>query len=113
MSSISRLIAAIVREQVGRDGAEAESWRLAALAAREEYSEISDALRQETRLSLALTEQRDAAIAERDALRARFEALRPDPSMLARSAVVADSRDTSCAPNSCIDVIREEPTDAD
>lgn len=40
-----------------------------------EAARVSDALRQETRLSLALTEQRDAAIAERDALRARFKAL--------------------------------------
>jgi hypothetical protein len=62
MSAISKLLAAIVREQVGREGAEAESWRLAALAAREEYSALSDALRQETRLSLALTEQRDEAL---------------------------------------------------
>ena len=66
-----------------------------------------------TELVARLMAERDEARAERDALRARFEALRPDPSMLARSAVVADSRDTSCAPNSCIDVIREEPTDAD
>lgn len=35
-----------------------------------EAARVSDALRQETRLSLALTEQRDAAIAERDEARA-------------------------------------------
>jgi hypothetical protein len=69
MSAILRLLAAIVREQVGREGAEAESWRLAALAAREEYSSLSDALRQETRLSLALTEQRDEALAQLAAVR--------------------------------------------
>ena len=50
-----------------------------------------------TELVARLMRERDEARAERDALRARFEALRPDPSMLARSAVVADSRDTSCA----------------
>lgn len=82
-SSISRLIAAIVREQVGRDGAKAESWRLAALAAREEYSEISDALRQETRLSLALTEQRDEAQAEVERLRDVLIDLRSDMRELA------------------------------
>ena len=82
-SSISRLIAAIVREQVGRDGAEAESWRLAALAARDEYSEISDALRQETRLSLALTEQRDEAQAEVERLRDVLIDLRSDMRELA------------------------------
>ena len=66
-----------------------------------------------TELIARLMRERDEARAEVERLRARLEALRPDPSMLARPAVVADSRDTSCALNSCIGCIQEEPTDAD
>ena len=116
MSSISRLIAAIVREQVGRDGAEAESWRLAALAAREEYSEISDALRQETRLSLALTEQRDEARAERDALRAQFVELHDKVVLEASLDRKGRAYTSACVREWCaarIEATLKEPTDAD
>lgn len=45
MSDVIKLCAAVVRQQVGRDDAEAEGWRVLALAAREE----TDKLRAERR----------------------------------------------------------------
>ena len=46
MSAVIKLCAAVVRQQVGRDDAEAESWRLFALAAREEYDQLRAERRQ-------------------------------------------------------------------
>jgi hypothetical protein len=40
MSAVIKLCAAVVRQQVGRDDAEAEAWRLSALGAREEYDQL-------------------------------------------------------------------------
>ena len=40
MSAVIKLCAAVVRQQAGRDDAEAEAWRLSALGAREEYDQL-------------------------------------------------------------------------
>ena len=46
MSAVIKLCAAVVRQQVGRDDAEAEGWRLLALAAREEIDQLRAERRQ-------------------------------------------------------------------
>ena len=46
MSAVIKLCAAVVQQQVGRDDAEAEPWRLLALAARDEIDKLRAERRQ-------------------------------------------------------------------
>ena len=46
MSAVIKLCAAVVRQQAGRDDAEAEAWRLSALGAREEIDKLRAERRQ-------------------------------------------------------------------
>lgn len=93
MSAVIKLCAAVVQQQVGRDDAEAESWRMFAFAAREEYDQLrratataraeverlqervatqDDGLRYGEQVCARLVSERDKLRAERRQLRARL-----------------------------------------
>ena len=84
MSAVIKLCAAVVRQQVGRDDAEAEAWRLSALGAREEYDQLRrerDDLKAKLDAELpaawredlvSLNECLDRAWRERDELKSRL-----------------------------------------